>query len=104
MEVNEAAAKVYRAFGLRILVAGKSKYYDAAVEHFGKVRKLLRTEEREEEWQSLVDKVRSDHRRKTGFLSDFEGLVSQGSIPRAPSFLEMARKRKDRHFRPSGSR
>ncbi len=99
-----AAAKLYRALGLRILQARsskKSQYYNAALGHFGKARKIFLAARREGEWQSLVDKVRTEHRRKTGFMSDFEAIVSQGSIPRAPSFLEKARKRKERHFRPS---
>ena len=35
-----AAAKVYRALGLRILSAGKSRYYGAALDHFKKARNL----------------------------------------------------------------
>ena len=36
-----AAAKLYRALGMRILNSKKSKYYDAALEHFQSARKIL---------------------------------------------------------------
>ncbi len=72
-----------------------------ALGHFEKARKLFLAAGHEGEWQSLVDKVRTEHRRKMGFMSDFEAIVSQGSIPRAPSLMEKARQRRERHFRPS---
>ncbi len=99
-----AAAKLFSALGLRILdskSSKKSQYYDAALGHFAKARKLFLAAGREGEWRSLVDKIRTEHRRKMGFMSDFEAIVSQGSIPRTPSLMEKARERRERYFRPS---
>ena len=69
--------------------------------HFVKARKLFLVAGREGEWRSLAVKVRTEHRRKRGFLSDLDAVVSQGSIPSAPSLMEKARERRERHFRPS---
>ena len=91
---REAAAKLYRALGLRILNSRKSKYYDEALDHFDRARECL-----VKEWDSLVSKVRSDHGRKTSFIGRFEVLLSRGTLPKAPSFLERARKRQARRFR-----
>jgi antirestriction protein ArdC len=38
----ELAARLWRAQGLRIVDAGKSKYYDAAVSNFERAKRLLR--------------------------------------------------------------
>lgn len=95
----DAAARLYRALGLRILNAKKSKYYSAALDHFDRGRKCFMKAGFENEWKDLVSKVRSDHHRKTGFMAAFEALVSQGCLPKEPSFLERARKRRAHHFR-----
>ncbi len=96
---REAAAKLYRALGLRILNSGKSKYYDAALDHFDRARRCIEKAGLAKEWDSLVSRVRSDHSRKTGFLARFEALVSHGAVPKEPSFLERARKRRATRFR-----
>lgn len=71
-----AAAKLYRALGLRIVNAGKSKYYTEALGHFENARDLYCAIGHVEEWQSLVRTVRVAHSRKSGFLSAFERIVS----------------------------
>src|SRR2546423_426011 len=71
-----AAAKLYRALGLRIVNAGKSKYYREALEHFEKARDSYRRAGQKVEWAAVVDFVRRAHSRKSGFLSAFEEIVS----------------------------
>lgn len=82
-----AAAKLYRALGLRILNAGKSKYYDAALDHLEKAHDLYCGAGQASEWEALVRSVRAAHSRKSGFLSAFEQLAS-GKTQRFPSFAD----------------
>lgn len=83
-----ATAKLYRALGMRIVNAGKSKYYREALSHFESARDLLCTAGHVAEWQSLVGTVRLAHSRKSGFLSAFERIVSGKS--HSPSYAEQA--------------
>jgi uncharacterized Zn finger protein len=71
-----AAAKLYRALGLRIVNAGKSKYYKEALSHFESARDLYCETGHAEEWQSLVGTMRVSHSPKSGFLSAFQRIVS----------------------------
>jgi uncharacterized Zn finger protein len=73
------AAKLYQALGMRILNAGKSKYYGSALGHFRKACRLYRQADQAPEWQALVEAVRAAHSRKLGFLSGFERIVSRRS-------------------------
>jgi uncharacterized Zn finger protein len=84
-----AAAKLHRALGLRILSAGKSKYYDAALGHLKKARSLYCGAGRTPDWEELAATVRISHSRKKGFLAAFERIVS-GKSRRSPSFAEQA--------------
>jgi hypothetical protein len=84
-----AAAKLYRALGLRILGAGKSKYYDAALDHFEKARKLYCGTGQSSDWEALAGTVRNAHSRKRGFLAAFEQIAS-GKSQRSPSFADQA--------------
>jgi len=85
------AAKLRIAMALRILDAKKSKYYDAALANLGRARKVLLREGRSEEWEALAREIRERHRRKTGFMSDFERVTEKPS--KELSFLDRARKR-----------
>ena len=76
-----AAAKLYRALGLRIVIAAKSRYYREALEHFEKARDLYRRVGQTLEWAAVVEIVRRAHFRKSGFLSAFEEIVSGNSEP-----------------------
>ena len=88
-----AAAKVYRALGMRILKSRKSKYYEIALEHLRKVKELYKEANYEKEWLSLVESIRKEHSRKSSFIGDFEKLVS-GKYPETPeSFGEITKKR-----------
>ena len=90
-----AAAKIYRAMGMRILNSGKSKYYNIALEHFLKVKTIYTKNNSEEEWLSIVRYIRENHGRKYGFIPDFEKLVSGKYPPSQESFTQRARKRWD---------
>jgi len=94
-----AAARLYRALGVRILVSGKSEYYDEALEHFVRARTCYRKAGEEKEWESLVAMVLAHHGRKTSFMPDFEALVEQGEVPREPTLMERAKARRARLFR-----
>ena len=83
-----AAAKLYRALGLRIVNAGKSKYYGEALGYLENARDLYCASGRAAEWQSLVGTVRVTHSRKSGFLLSFERIVSGTSY--SPSYAEQA--------------
>jgi len=89
----DVAAKVYRALGMRILKAKKSKYYDAALSNFEDARRCYERAGLAATWASLVREVRGEHHRKTGFMTGFEVVVA-GSRPSAkPTFLERAKAR-----------
>lgn len=85
-----AAAKVYRAMAMRIVKAGKSKYYSIAVNHLKKVRELYKKTGGEEEWLSLVETIQKDHYRKSSFMPKFRKLLA-GQSPK--TFDEKTRER-----------
>jgi hypothetical protein len=87
------AAKVYRALGMRILVAKRSKYYAAALSNFEDAKRCYARSSLHRDWEALVADVLRAHHRKAGFMTGFEKLVA-GHGPRdEPSFLERARSR-----------
>lgn len=88
------AARVFRALGLRILNAKKSKYYGAALANFEHARDCYAAADQRMAWDALVAQVRQEHGRKYSFMPDFERVVDGGPAeePR-PSFLERARSR-----------
>lgn len=88
-----AAAKLHVALGLRILVAKKSKYYDAALGHIEKARAFLLETSLGDEWEKLVTEIRSEHSRKSAFMPGFERIV-EGR--REPTFMDRVRERRDR--------
>ena len=88
-----AAAKIYRAMGMRILDSKKSKYYNTALEHSLKVKSIYIDNNSEEEWLSIVKYIRENRARKYSFITDFKKLVS-GIYPSSQkSFAQRARKR-----------
>lgn len=54
----DVAAKVYRALGMRILKAKKSKYYDAALSSFEDARRCYERAGLAAKWEGLVSEVR----------------------------------------------
>ena len=83
-----AAAKLYRALGMRILESKKSKYYEAAQSHFQKAKKLYEASSSQELWDQLVKLVRKEHRLKRGFIQDFELIVNGVAPKKNPSFQQ----------------
>lgn len=91
-----AAAKLYKALGLRILKAGRSKDYGAALDHFERVKKCLEAAGREKEWEATVREIRAEHGLKKSFTPAFEAIVARGAVPRKPPPLERAKRRRGR--------
>ncbi|MGM0366594.1 MAG: DUF6880 family protein [Actinomycetota bacterium] len=91
-----AAAKVYCALGMRILKAGKSKYYDVALEHFLKVKTIYIKNNAKQKWSSVVSGIREKHGRKYSFMPFFEELVSGKYPPVKQTFAQMAKKKWDK--------
>lgn len=87
---SDLAARVHTALGVRIVEAGKSRYYDAALSHFDAAKRCYEQAGRSSEWESLVRRVREKHRRKSGFMPGFERIVSG---KRVPLFVDSARAR-----------
>jgi len=89
----DVAAKVYRALGVRVLKAKKSRYYDAALSHFENAKRCYERSDLHREWAAVVADVRRAHHRKAGFMADFERLAGGHGPSDAPSFLDRARNR-----------
>lgn len=87
-----AAAKLYRALAVRILKSKKSKYYDAALTHFQRARKLYLKAGSEAEWQAIVKSIQTVHSRKKGIMEGL-GLIESGKSACAPSFAERVQER-----------
>ena len=89
----DLAARLWRAQGMRIVDAKKSKYYEAALSNFENAMRCFERAGLTDQWAETVNDIRSRHHRKSGFMSGFERLLS-GSGPRdEPSFLERAKAR-----------
>lgn len=87
------AAKVFRALCVRILKAGKSNYYFAALSNLERARDCYKKAELEGEWQALAAEIRREHHRKSSFMPGFDRIVAGDVSRREPSFLERARRR-----------
>lgn len=89
----ELAARLWRAQGMRIVDAKKSKYYDAALSNFERARNCYQKAGLSVEWEKTVHMVSAAHYRKTGFISGFQALAAGAKHRERPSFLEAARAR-----------
>jgi tetratricopeptide (TPR) repeat protein len=87
-----AAIKLYRALGFRVLISGKSRYYDAALTNFRRAKQLCEDNGLDAEWQEMVALIRANHSRKSAFMPSFEELIS-GAVESRLSFAEKARAR-----------
>jgi hypothetical protein len=87
------AARLWRAQGMRIAGAGKSKYYDAAFSNFERAKRCYARAGLAAEWEETVRQVRSSHRRKTGFMTGFEAVAAAAGHKEQPSFLDRAKTR-----------
>lgn len=89
----DVSARLWRAQGMRIVKAKKSRYYRAALSDFERAKRCYERAGLTSEWEKTVGRVRADHRRKTGFLSGFEAVVAGSGPSDEPSFLERAKER-----------
>jgi hypothetical protein len=87
------AARLWRAQGMRILDAKKSKYYDAALSDFERARDCFQRAGLAADWERTVREVCASHYRKTGFTSGFQALAAGAKRGDQPSFLERAKAR-----------
>ena len=87
----ELAARLWRAQGMRIVDAGKSKYYNAALENFEHAKRCYERAGLTVEWERTVRLVSDRHFRKTGFISGFRTVVSGTYSADPPSFLDRAK-------------
>ncbi len=88
-----AAAKTFRALGMRIIDQKKSKYYSHALRHFQKARDLYIRSGREDLWHSIINEIRRKHSRKYGFIGGFERIAAGAAPESPPSFESKMRKR-----------
>jgi tetratricopeptide (TPR) repeat protein len=89
----DISARVYRALCMRIVNAGKSKYYDAALDNIEHAKKCYAKAGLNTDWQAVVAEVRNRHSRKKGFMVGFEDIVSGTPKHVEPPFLERAKAR-----------
>lgn len=89
----DLAARLWRAQGLRIVNAKKSKYYNAALSNFERAKRCFERAGLLGEWEKTVRQVRADHHRKRGFMPGFERLVEGVGPSDEPSFMEQAKAR-----------
>ncbi len=87
----DLAARLWRAQGLRIVNAKKSKYYDAALSNFGHAKRCFERAGLDDEWNKTVRQVRADHHRKSSFMPGFERLGKGMGPSDEPSFLDRAK-------------
>lgn len=86
----DLAARVYQALGMRIVKAGKSEYYGAALDHLESAKECYARANLVGEWEMLVAEVRLMHHRKRGFMPGFEDIVSGAPKEEEACFLERA--------------
>jgi len=96
----DLAARLWRAQGMRIVNAKKSRYYDAALSNFERAMRCYQRAGLTNEWEKAVSQVRAEHHRKPGFISGFEDLVAGSGPSDRPSFLERAKARWARRQEP----
>ena len=89
----ELAARLWRAQAMRIVDAGKSKYYDAAAANLERARKCYLRAGLVAEWEDAVRQIRTDHFRKVGFMAAFDSVAGGAGHKAPPSFLDRAKGR-----------
>ncbi len=78
---------------MRIVNAGKSKYYGAALDNLEHAKKCCARAGLRADLELLVADVRERQYRKKGFMAGLERIVSGEAKRREPTFLERARSR-----------
>jgi hypothetical protein len=94
------AARLWRAQALRILHAKRSKYYRVVVLDLAHARDGFLAAGEEEVWDRTVAQLRVEHRRKLGFMEAFERLAAGATPEPEPTFLERARARWQKGWKP----
>jgi len=89
----DVSARIYCALCMRVINAGKSKYYDAALDNIERAKKCYAKAGLNDDWQAVVADVRQRHFRKKGFMAGFEEIVSGAPRNVEPPFLERAKTR-----------
>jgi len=89
----DLAARLWRAQGLRIVDAKKSKYYAAALSNFERARDCYQKAGLSIEWEKTVRHVCGAHYRKSAFIDGFQALAAGAKRAEQPSFLERAKAR-----------
>jgi tetratricopeptide (TPR) repeat protein len=89
----DIAGRLYRALCMRIVNAGKSKYYEAALENIEHAKNCYRKAGLDAHWKSVVTDIRERHYRKKGFMAGFEEIISDPPKLVKPTFLERAKAR-----------
>ncbi len=89
----ELAARLWRAQAMRIVDAGKSKYYDAAAANLERARKCYLRAGLVAEWEDSLRQIRTDHFRKFAFMAAFESVAGGAGHKAPPSFLDRAKDR-----------
>jgi hypothetical protein len=79
--------------GVRIIDAGKSQYYYAALSNLEKASTCYQKAGLDSLWKALVADIRREHHRKTGFMPGFERIVAGTGPSQEPSFLDRAKGR-----------
>jgi uncharacterized Zn finger protein len=94
------AARPWRAQAQRILHAKRSKYYEVAVLDLAHARDGFPAAGQGEVWEQTVAQMRAEHKRKLGFMEDFERLAAGASLELRPTFLERARAQWQKGWKP----
>jgi hypothetical protein len=89
----DISARLYRALCMRIVNAGKSKYYDAALGNIEHARKCYTKAGLEADWQAVVADIRNRHFRKIGFMPGFNDIAAGKPRHVELPFLERAKER-----------
>ena len=82
---------------MRILKAGKSRYYGAALRYFEHARRCYQQAGQPAQWQQVIDEVYAQHNRKKRVLPGFDDVATGTDPVPQPSFLDRAKTRWDRH-------
>ena len=78
---------------MRIVNAGKSKYYHAALDNIEQAKKCYARAELEADWEAVAADIRERHYRKKGFMVGFDAILSNARKQVEPTFLERAKTR-----------
>jgi uncharacterized Zn finger protein len=89
----DVAAKLYQAMGFRIINAGKSKYYCAALSNFEQAKQCYEEAGLEPVWMKTIEKVMNNHARKYSFMPGFKQMLAGKGPSTEPFIIERAKTR-----------